>query len=178
MKNKTKATTKTLHSDYTGIGEAIHQIAFDSDYSVYHTLSDEQKSVVDRLTEKIGIDLVWKTSDGRKLKLRAMTTDHIKNTIVFVGLRQEEYNKFKLGHYEINGRTANEWAAHLLRELARREKRTARFKGSGMYVRQQFKASDLVKGDTFWDADEGMMCWNGFAWENVDDLEGYVPRKK
>jgi hypothetical protein len=36
--------------------------------------------------------------------------------------------------------------------------------GHGIYVHQQFSPNQLVKGDTFSDADYGPMIWNGTRW--------------
>jgi hypothetical protein len=36
--------------------------------------------------------------------------------------------------------------------------------GTGIRVHDQFEAKDLVKGDTFGDADFGEMVWNGKKW--------------
>lgn len=39
--------------------------------------------------------------------------------------------------------------------------------GTGIYVHQQFSPKQLVKGDTFFDADYGDMKWNGKEWKQV-----------
>ncbi len=36
--------------------------------------------------------------------------------------------------------------------------------GTGIYVHMQFRPEQLVKGDTFFDADYGDMIWNGAEW--------------
>lgn len=41
--------------------------------------------------------------------------------------------------------------------------------GTGIYVHQQFRPQDLVKGDTFMDADYGDMVWDGRKWISEDD---------
>jgi hypothetical protein len=48
-------------------------------------------------------------------------------------------------------------------------KRKAKHLGFGIYVQYQFKKKELVKGDTFQDADYGTMLWDGRKWVNVDD---------
>ena len=42
--------------------------------------------------------------------------------------------------------------------------REPRYMGTGIYVHEQFMPSQLVKGDTFFDADHGPMIWNGNKW--------------
>lgn len=44
------------------------------------------------------------------------------------------------------------------------KKRKPKYMGSGIHVHQQFQPKDLVKGDTFCDADFGGMIWNGKKW--------------
>ena len=43
--------------------------------------------------------------------------------------------------------------------------------GTGIYVHQQFQPRELVKGDTFNDADFGDMVWNGRKWIPEEDYE-------
>lgn len=46
----------------------------------------------------------------------------------------------------------------------KKAKRLPKHMGTGIYVHQQFSASQLVKGDTFNDADFGDMVWDGRKW--------------
>ena len=53
-------------------------------------------------------------------------------------------------------------------------KRKAIHLGFGIHVHSQFTKEQLVKGDTFNDADYGTMQWDGRKWVNVDDqLDSY-----
>lgn len=45
------------------------------------------------------------------------------------------------------------------------KKRKPKFLGTGIHVHNQ-TFNDIIKGDTFWDADFGMMIWNGKSWES------------
>jgi hypothetical protein len=47
----------------------------------------------------------------------------------------------------------------------KKKKRNPKFLGCGIYVHSQ-TFNDIVKGDTFWDADFGMMIWNGKSWKS------------
>ncbi len=44
-------------------------------------------------------------------------------------------------------------------------KRSPKYLGTGIYVFYQFTPEALVKGDTFFDADYGMMRWTGKKWK-------------
>ncbi len=46
-------------------------------------------------------------------------------------------------------------------------KRQPKYLGTGIYVFYQFTPEALVKGDTFFDADYGMMRWNGHKWKSA-----------
>lgn len=45
-----------------------------------------------------------------------------------------------------------------------KKKRSPKYMGTGIHVHDQFSSSQLVKGDTFFDADWGSMKWNGKKW--------------
>jgi hypothetical protein len=50
------------------------------------------------------------------------------------------------------------------------KKRKPKFVGTGIHGHQLFNPKDLVKGDTFFDADFGDMIWNGKVWvENTPE---------
>jgi len=53
-----------------------------------------------------------------------------------------------------------------------RKRRKPEHRGCGIYVHQQ-PFSNLVKGDTFFDADYGPMVWNGKKW--VSQLKSKKP---
>jgi len=48
-------------------------------------------------------------------------------------------------------------------------KRKAKYLGTGIHIHDQFNKSELVKGDTFFDADYGMMIWTGKQWANKSE---------
>lgn len=50
-----------------------------------------------------------------------------------------------------------------------KQKRYPKHMGTGIYVHQQFRPSELVKGDTFMDADYGDMVWDGRKWIHEED---------
>lgn len=43
-------------------------------------------------------------------------------------------------------------------------KRKPKYRGTGIFVHQQ-SFINLMKGDTFFDADWGLMTWNGKEWK-------------
>ncbi len=47
--------------------------------------------------------------------------------------------------------------------------RAPKFMGTGIYVHQQFRPKQLVKGDTFFDADYGLVRWTGKKWKQVKE---------
>lgn len=49
------------------------------------------------------------------------------------------------------------------------KKRKPKYIGTGIFVHSQFQKKQLVKGDTFFDADYGEMIWNGKKWKQVKD---------
>lgn len=53
------------------------------------------------------------------------------------------------------------------------KKRAPKHMGTGIYVHQQFehRKDELVKGDTFFDADYGEMAWNGRKWISQEDYD-------
>ena len=55
------------------------------------------------------------------------------------------------------------YAWYLIYDMTK--KRKPKFLGTGIHVHNQ-TFNDIIKGDTFWDADFGMMIWNGKSWES------------
>lgn len=49
--------------------------------------------------------------------------------------------------------------------------RAPKHMGTGIWVNKQFTPEQLVKGDTFMDADLGDMVWDGRKWISVDDWD-------
>lgn len=49
-------------------------------------------------------------------------------------------------------------------EKFKQQVREPHYKGTGIYVHDQFRPEQLVKGDTFFDADYAEMVWNGKKW--------------
>ena len=54
--------------------------------------------------------------------------------------------------------------------MKKTKQRKPKYLGTGIYVHQQ-TFDNLVKGDTFCDADFGNVIWNGVEWQNANDSQ-------
>jgi len=75
------------------------------------------KKALDKI-KKIRRKLIWTTRMGEEVLIKDMEDSHVKNTIIYISKRQDEYTKYKLGVYEINGMEASEWVEIFREELA------------------------------------------------------------
>lgn len=80
-----------------------------------------KKSTLNSAFKKIRKSLHWTTAQGDETLISDMGKGHLQNTIIYLSKKQEECNKYRVGNYEINGMTANEWIEIMRKEWATRE---------------------------------------------------------
>lgn len=83
--------------------------------------STVKKSSLDAAFKKIRKSLAWTSSNGESVLISDMSKNHLQNTIIFLAKKQEECTKYKVGDFEVNGMTANEWIDILRQEWASRD---------------------------------------------------------
>lgn len=84
------------------------------------TLSEKTAAKALHLTKKVRSVVSWTTRTGEEMRIKDMEASHIKNTIVYLYKRQDDYDRYSLDSFEINSMTAMEWIEVFEAELTYR----------------------------------------------------------
>lgn len=109
----------------------------------------------------------------KRLKANVMEKELLKEVSFVQGFYVDENGKFLAGNelMMMTGLLATLMNDDRLNSYIDRsepsKERGPKHMGMGIYVHQQFDPKDLVKGDTFDDADFGMVEWDGKEWQQI-----------